>query len=126
MSLDAWRYVTSQLPIEGISNNVAVVIFAMNWTNATFVDFVSDLALAVNSFHTQPGSPEWSSAEEILARVIELKEAFWPQEGEEVSEMVMSHKSRRHLFACVDVYFYRSHPLPSTYSPKRVEFELSV
>ena len=70
------------------SVNPAVASFAANWTNDEFVRFVNDLADAVDAFNVQPGSPEWFRAEEILARVVELEEAFWPKEGEEVSEMV--------------------------------------
>lgn len=85
--LDAWRYVASRLPLTASSDNSAVASFAENWTNDEFVRFVNDLADAVDAFNVQPGSPEWDRAEEILARVVELEEAFWPQEGEEAFEL---------------------------------------
>ncbi|OZJ04853.1 hypothetical protein BZG36_02596 [Bifiguratus adelaidae] len=84
--LDAWRYVGSVLERTGRAeppDQHAVASFVANWTNPEFVKFVDDLADVVNSYGVRPGSQEWARAEMIWARVLELEEAFWPEEGEE-------------------------------------------
>ncbi|THH18394.1 hypothetical protein EW146_g2592 [Bondarzewia mesenterica] len=81
--LDAWRYVSSVLVSTAPKINVAVPSLVANWTNIEFVKFVENLASAVDAFDIRPGSDEWVRAEEIWARVVELEEAFWPEEGEE-------------------------------------------
>jgi len=56
-----------------------------NWTNSEFVKFVRDLADVVNTYGVRPGSQQWAKAEVIWARILELEEAFWPEEGEEMN-----------------------------------------
>lgn len=63
----------------------AIASLVKNWTNDEFVQFVGDLADIVGAFDVQPGSERWARAEAIYARVMELEEAFWPNEGEEAS-----------------------------------------
>ena len=86
--LDAWRYVGSVLERTGLASPAdqqAVACFVANWTNSEFVKFVRDLADVVNTYGVRPGSQQWAKAEVIWARILELEEAFWPEEGEEMN-----------------------------------------
>lgn len=64
-------------------DNAALASFAEHWTNDEFVKFVQGWADLVDDFDVGPGSEQWTKAESIWARVIELEEGFWPEEGEE-------------------------------------------
>ena len=68
------------------SSATAVTSFAENWTSPEFEQFVDDLANLVDSLEIVPGSEGWKRAEGIWARVVELEEMFWPEEGEEITE----------------------------------------
>lgn len=85
--LDAWRYVGSLKPVQGLEGGSAQAVSELvhNWTNSDFVRFVDDIAELVNSLGITPGSSSWGRAESIWARVVELEEAFWPVGGEEVA-----------------------------------------
>lgn len=80
--LDAWRYVASNAK-SASGENAAIASFAEHWTNEEFVKFVHGLAELVDSFGVEQGSEQWARAEAIWARVVELEEDFWPNEGEE-------------------------------------------
>lgn len=66
-------------------DGAAIASFAEHWTNAEFVKFVDGLAELVDSLDVKQGSEQWTRAEAIWARVIELEEDFWPNEGEEAT-----------------------------------------
>jgi len=40
----------------------------------------------VDKLGIKPGTEEWSRAESIWKRVVELEVEFWPNEGEEISQ----------------------------------------
>jgi thiaminase len=63
----------------------AVSSFTENWTSPEFEQFVNDLADLVNGLGILPGSDSWKRAEGIWARIVELEEMFWPEEGEEIN-----------------------------------------
>lgn len=78
--LDAWKYVKSLM---SQNDTCAVSSFVSNWTSPEFEKFVDDLAELVDELGIQPGSDGWKRGEDIWTRIIELEEAFWPNEGEE-------------------------------------------
>ncbi|GAV99833.1 heme oxygenase-like protein [Lentinula edodes] len=88
--LDAWTYVRDLTNISApfifssestlTRTNSAILSLSDNWSCPEFVKFVDDLADLVDSLGIQPGSAEWSRAEEVWARVIELEADFWPTE----------------------------------------------
>lgn len=43
------------------------------------------LCAMLRSLGLEPGSPSWTRAESIWARVVELEEVFWPLAGEELT-----------------------------------------
>lgn len=67
----------------GQNDTCAVASFVSNWTSPEFEKFVDDLAELVDELCIQPGSDGWTRGEYIWERIIELEEAFWPNEGEE-------------------------------------------
>lgn len=81
--LDAWRHVASLL--KNVKEKSAVSSFAENWTSPEFEQFVHDLANLVNGLQIPAGSEGWKRAESIWARIVELEEGFWPEEGEEIT-----------------------------------------
>ena len=81
--LDAWRHVASLL--KNRENKSAISSFAENWTSPEFEKFVSELAGLVDGLGIQPGSEGWKRAQVIWARIVELEESFWPEEGEELT-----------------------------------------
>ena len=84
--LDAWRHVASLL--QNAERKSAVSSFAENWTSPEFKKFVNDLADLVDGLGIKPGSGGWKRAEGIWARIVELEERFWPEEGEEITMKV--------------------------------------
>ncbi|KAJ3970576.1 heme oxygenase-like protein [Lentinula raphanica] len=89
--LEAWTFVrdTSNSHITKSGSNMpltythgAVLDLCKNWTSPEFVKFVDDLADIVDSLRIKPGSKEWTRAEEIWARVVELEADFWPTEDD--------------------------------------------
>ncbi|KZP33725.1 heme oxygenase-like protein, partial [Athelia psychrophila] len=78
--LDAWKYVKSLM---SQNDTCAVSSFVTNWTSPEFEKFVDELAELVDELGIQPGSDGWKRGEDIWTRIIELEEAFWPNEGEE-------------------------------------------
>lgn len=94
--LDAWLFARSHAPHATAAGPTTgpVAAFMENWTNDEFVRFVDDLADIVNSLGIEPGSSAWRRAEEVWARVVEVEEGFWPEEGEEDSMRLPSaHKN---------------------------------
>ncbi|KDQ58566.1 hypothetical protein JAAARDRAFT_206459 [Jaapia argillacea MUCL 33604] len=86
--LDAWRYVETTLEKFTASHaldstTTAISHFVSNWTSHEFVRFVDQLADLVNHLPIHHGSEKWKKAEVIWARLIEIEEEFWPEEGEE-------------------------------------------
>ncbi|EIN08334.1 heme oxygenase-like protein [Punctularia strigosozonata HHB-11173 SS5] len=82
--LDAWKHVASARmgtastePLSSLSLATAVDGFVTNWTSAEFEAFVRDLADLVDlcDVPLEAASVVWN-------RVLELEEAFWPEEGE--------------------------------------------
>ncbi|EGO03851.1 hypothetical protein SERLA73DRAFT_175532 [Serpula lacrymans var. lacrymans S7.3] len=96
--LDAWRYVKSQLSLSSTSETTdgqtagAIRALTNNWTTPDFVDFVDELAKVMDACFVglsgDSRNEAWARAEEIWARVVELEEAFWPEEGEETSARI--------------------------------------
>lgn len=46
---------------------------------------MDELAALVDELDILPGSESWKRAEGIWERVVELEEAFWPIDGEELT-----------------------------------------
>ncbi|KAJ6573899.1 heme oxygenase-like protein [Mycena vulgaris] len=78
--LDAWTLVREGLQKKAVSpSDSPAATFADNWSSPEFVKFVDDLADLVNA-----SDIEWTRAEDIWARVVELEKDFWPSVGEEI------------------------------------------
>ncbi|KAJ7171779.1 heme oxygenase-like protein [Mycena crocata] len=81
--LDAWTFVRAEIEkrtLELSADDSPAATFADNWSSPEFAKFVDELADLVNV-----SGIEWTRAEEIWARVVELEKDFWPSEGEEMS-----------------------------------------
>jgi thiaminase len=61
-----------------------------NWTSPEFIRFVDALGDVVDGFLLQSSSSAWKSAERIWQRVLELEQAFWPEDGEECRMKITS------------------------------------
>lgn len=67
------------------SSASAVHKFATNWSTPEFGAFVDALGELVNKLAIRLGTDEWTRAEDVWTRVLELEVGFWPEEGEESS-----------------------------------------
>ncbi|KAF9467727.1 heme oxygenase-like protein [Collybia nuda] len=83
--LDAWMHVHNKLTSDPQTTTPSpVMVFATNWSTPEFQSFVIDLGNLVDDLYQNGGPKMWKRAEDIWQRTVELEEAFWPVNGEEV------------------------------------------
>jgi thiaminase len=76
MYLDSWTFASRQKKQQERSKGLEA--FITNWTSDEFKKFVNDLEGLVNLMGIEQGTNNWTRAEAVWNRVIELEEAFWP------------------------------------------------
>lgn len=88
--LDAWKYVKSLLPPQSDSEDDtanAIRQLTNNWTTPEFEVFVQKVEVLANRHFAKRHHGHSHSAvramESIWARVVELEEMFWPEDGED-------------------------------------------